>query len=314
MPSDSEEDEANRVVSMKGVGLTIAKGFCMGTADVVPGVSGGTMALVLGIYQRLLRAIRSVDLTLLQHLLKGQLVAGFWRADASFLLPLGIGIAGALLFFTRVVSLPQLIHTEPVIVYSIFLGLIVGSVVVLIRPLRPVAMAELGFLVAGIGTGLLIVNLVPVETPESAWFIFLAGSIAICAMILPGISGSFVLLLLKKYAYVFDAIGRFDFSVIVPFGCGAVVGIMAFSRFLVWLLWAHYRPTMLAIVGLLLASLWVIWPFQDRVYGMVRGKERLLSTTPLWPELDATTGLALGLTCAGCIVVFMLERLSRRNN
>ena len=292
----------------------MAKGFCMGGADVVPGVSGGTMALVLGIYQRLLRAVQAVDLVMVRHILRGQFAAGFWRIDPGLLLPLGAGIVCALLFFTRVVSLPQLIHTQPVIIYSIFFGLILGSIAVVTRPLRPFSPAELGFLVVGVGAGLVIVNLVPVETPDAPWFVFLAGAVAICAMILPGISGSFILLILKKYALVFDAIGRLDLSIIVPFGLGAVTGIVLFSRFLVWLLNVRYRTTLATIIGFLVASLWVIWPFQERVYGVVRGKERLLGTTPSLPEPSANLAIALLLTGLGYVVVITLDWLAHRDS
>ena len=193
----------------------------MGAADVVPGVSGGTMALILGIYQRLLEAIRAFDTTLLRLIAARRFRDAAEHADILFVIPLGAGILAAVLFFTRVISLPQMVREIPEQIYSLFFGLILGSIVVLLRGLAPMRWRDLTSLVVGTLLGLTIVNVVPVETPVDAWFIFLSGALAICAMILPGISGSFILLLLRKYEHVFEAIGNFDFAIIVPFALGA---------------------------------------------------------------------------------------------
>ena len=268
---------------MKARLLTVAQGFCIGAADVVPGVSGGTMAFILGIYERLLEAIRAFDWKLVGELTRGRIRDAVRHTDLWFLIALGIGIFSALMFFTRVVPLPKLIHTHPVPIYSLFFGLIIASVVVLARSLERLTALDLAWVAAGVGLGWAVVNLVPVETPEDTWFIVLSGAIAICAMILPGISGSFILLILKKYAYVFDAIGRLDAAVIVPFFVGAALGLMAFSRVLVWMLHHYHQRTLLTITGLLIGSLWVIWPFQNRTYEIIREKSRLVSSEPVWP-------------------------------
>ena len=290
----------------------VAKGFCMGSADVVPGVSGGTMAFILGIYQRLLEAIRAFDLRLLRLLAGGRVAAAVRHTDLPFLLLLGAGIAGAVLFFTRVVPLPTLIHTHPEPVYGLFFGLVLASVGVLLAELDGRRWADALPLLLGAALGLTVANLVPAQTPETAWFVFLAGAIAISAMILPGISGSFILLLMKKYAYVLDALGRLDFAVIIPFALGAAVGLMLFSRLLVWLLHHFYRFMLLAISGILVGSLWVIWPFQDRVYETVRGKARLIQSTPMLPaELDGGFAAALALALAGFVTVVAIHRLAR---
>ena len=296
---------------MKSSLAMLARGFCMGAADVVPGVSGGTMALILGIYERLLKAIRAFDTVLV-----GLLANGRWRdaarhVDLAFLIPLGLGILCALLFFTRVVSLPGLLRDHPEPVYALFFGLIVGSVVVLLRGLVPLGWRGGSSVAVGILLGFLVVTAVPFDTPEDAWFIFLAGGLAICAMILPGISGSFILLLLRKYEHVFHAIGHFDFSVIVPFALGAVTGLMLFSRALVWLLAHHHRTTLSTIVGLLIGSLWVVWPFQAQSFETIGGKQRLVYSTPVWPaELGADEILAVALAIAGIVAVLALEALS----
>ncbi len=297
---------------MRKAALTVAKGFCMGAADVVPGVSGGTMAFILGIYARLLEAIRSFDLALVRLLARGRLHGAARHVDLGFLVLLGAGILGAVVFFTRVVSLPGLIGSHPEAVYGLFFGLILASVVVLFAEIDDLGPRDGVALAAGIALGLAVANLVPTETPEAPWFVFLAGALAICAMVLPGVSGSFILLVLNKYAYVLDAIGRFDLAVILPFAAGAVVGLMLFTRLLVWLLHHYYRVALLTISGILVGSLWIIWPFQERVYETVRGKERLLSSTPRLPE--AVTGdaaLALALAVAGFLAVMAIHRYAR---
>ena len=292
-----------------------ARGLCMGAADVVPGVSGGTMALILGIYQRLLEAIRAFDMRLLRLIASRRLRAAADHVDILFLIPLGAGILGAILFFTRVVSLPQLLRDYPEQIYALFFGLIVGSIVVLVRGYGAMRASELASLAAGTLLGLLVVNAVPFETPVDTWFIFLAGALAICAMILPGISGSFILLLLRKYEYVFNAIGHFDFSVIVPFALGAATGLALFSRLLVWLLKHHYRLTLAAIVGMLIASLWVLWPFQARSYELVRGKQQLVHSSPVLPaDAGGAELLAACLCAAGIAAVLSLDAMARRRH
>lgn len=285
----------------------------MGAADVVPGVSGGTMALILGIYQRLLEAIRAFDMTLLRLLAARRFRDATNHVDILFLIPLGAGILGAILFFTRIVSLPRMVREDPEQIYALFFGLIVGSIVVLLRGLGVLRWRDTACLVAGAALGLTIVNLVPFETPVESWFIFLSGALAICAMILPGISGSFILLLLRKYEHVFNGIGHFDFTIIVPFALGAATGLMLFSRILAWLLRHYYRVTIATIIGMLIGSLWLLWPFQARSYDMIRGKQQLTYSTPIWPaELGADELLAMALFVAGVAIVFTIDKLAKR--
>lgn len=294
-------------------GLLTAKGFCMGAADVVPGVSGGTMALILGIYRQFIEAIRSFDYLWLRALLCGDWRTALTRPHFGFVVPLLVGIVAALLFFTRVIPLPYLIEHYPAPVYGFFFGLIGGSIMLLVRQFDH-AMSSWSALVVAALAGLWLFNRVPAETPETAWFVFISGALAICAMMLPGLSGSFILLMLKKYAYVFAAIGSFNLQVLIPFGLGILAGLIAFSRALSWLLRHFYPTTLAAIIGLLVASLWVIWPYQARVYAYVADKEKLITTTPVWPEV--WTGyelLALGLIGFGFVLVLALGRLAGRS-
>ena len=264
--------------------IIAGKGFCMGAADVVPGVSGGTMAFILGIYEKLINAISSFDLIWLQHVFKLEIKPALQRPHFGFLIPLVIGIICALLFFTRIIPLPTLLHTNPEPIYGLFFGLILGSIVVLLPETERFDSSTIFFLTIGTLAGWFIVNLVPMNTPDTAWFLFLSGMLAISAMLLPGISGSFILLILHKYETILNGIGHFNFMVLIPFGLGALTGLVVFSRFLGWLLARFYRATLSVIIGILIGSLWVIWPFQVRKYIEVHGKEKLISATPYFPD------------------------------
>ncbi|MEM1412617.1 MAG: DUF368 domain-containing protein [Pseudomonadota bacterium] len=293
---------------------TIGRGFAMGSADIIPGVSGGTMALILGIYERLLGAVRSFDRDWLSDLLRGRFGAALARNDLGFLIPLGLGIFVALMFFTRVVPLPTLIETQPELVYGLFFGLIAASVVVLLRETSALGLRQAAWVLLGAVVGFTVVNLVPVATPNALWFIFLCGFVAISAMLLPGISGSFILLILGKYAYIIDALGRFDLPVIVVFIAGMACGLLAFSRVVTWLLARFHEATMLTIIGVLMGSLWVIWPFQERRYATVRGEDKLVGVDPVWPAaFDGTVAGAFGLMLAGMVIVLVLHRLGSRS-
>jgi len=285
----------------------------MGAADVVPGVSGGTMAFILGIYPRLIAAIRAFDLKLLRLLGGRQLHAAVRHTDLALLLPLLLGIFAALMVFTRVIPLPQMLISSPEPIYSLFFGLILASVLVLWRGLDERSRSDPAWLALGLAIGLGAVNLVPFDTPRDVWFVFTSGALAICAMILPGISGSFILLILRKYSYVLDAVGRLDLSVLVPFGLGAICGLLLFSRVLNWLLTRHYRRTLLTIMGALCGSLWAIWPFQERAYEVIHGSRRLLRSRPVLPA-SVDTGLLTDLLLVGIgiALVWGLDRLARR--
>ena len=288
--------------------ILIAKGFCIGTADIVPGVSGGTMAFILGIYREFINAIKSFDLAALLALLRLDIREAVARPHFGFIIPLFLGILAALLFFTRIVQLPQLLLDYPEQIYGLFFGLIGGSILVLFRDLDGFAGREMILVIAGTVSGYIVFNMVPVQTPEAGWFIFVSGALAICAMMLPGISGSFVLLILNKYHYIFAAIGYFKLSVLLPFAGGALTGLVFFSRLLSYILKRYYRNTVVFITGLLLASLTVIWPFQERVHEGAGANPLLADTHPVFPlELSRPVLLSFALIIAGIIMVLAIN-------
>lgn len=272
--SKSDISESNsKVTSWKDSVLLYFKGFLMGSADIVPGVSGGTMALILGIYTRLINAIKSFDYHFFRQLVVLKITKAFRNVDWRFLGVLVAGMISAGLFFTKVVPLQVYMFTDPELVYGLFFGLIVGSIFILVRAVPKMRWIHFLMIVIGAAIGIWVVTLVPANTPESPFYIFLSGSIAICAMVLPGISGSYILLILRKYDFVLSNIGKLGTDntmegllALLPFVLGAVAGLVLFSRVLSWLLDRYKAKTLAVLIGFLIGSLYVIWPYQHRSY------------------------------------------------
>jgi len=275
----------------------ILKGFLMGSADIVPGVSGGTMALITGIYHRLIYAIKSVDTRAAKSLFTLRIARFFEYLHWKFLVLLLTGIVLAIIFFTRVVPLQIYMFTHPELVYGIFFGLILGSVFLLLAELDESRrnMKSLLPLLAGAAIGFWVVTLVPADTPETFLYVFISGAVAICAMILPGISGSYILLIFRKYDYVLSQLGAIGSPEtgqallnILPFVIGAATGLMLFTRLLSWLLDRYYAVTLLVLIGFLIGSLYVIWPYQDREFEtQVRSTEILPVDHPTVQKIAA---------------------------
>ena len=239
------------------------KGCAMGMADVVPGVSGGTIAFISGIYEELLDSIRSVNATALKLLLKFRL-AEFWRhINGRFLLPVLLGIAIAIFSLARLMT--YLLVNHPIAIWSFFFGLIVASALLVAKQIgRWDWRTVLAFVVGAVAAWWITVA-TPAETPNDWWFVMLSGAIAICAMILPGISGAFILLLLGKYQYIMHAVGEFNIPVIVVFVIGAVAGIISFSHLLSWLLKHWHDVTVAVLMGFMVGSLNKVWPWKETV-------------------------------------------------
>ncbi len=234
------------------------------------------MALIVGIYTRLINAIKSFDVAFFKRLLTFQFRAALQEVHWRFIVMLLSGIFGAVLFFTKVVPLQVYMFTNPELVFGLFFGLIVGSIFVLAKAIEGFNWVHGAMILVGTGIGFWVVSLVPADTPETPLFVFLSGSIAICAMILPGISGSYLLLILRKYDFVLTQISKLGTSetlngllTLSPFFIGAAVGLALFSRLLSWLLNRYYAQTLAVLIGFLIGSLYVIWPYQHRTYDEV---------------------------------------------
>jgi putative membrane protein len=282
----------------------------MGASDVVPGVSGGTMAFILGIYEELIEAIKSFDLKSLQLL--GSLKVGlfFDRVSWRFLLALGAGILTAIFSLARLLS--WLLQNRPVLIWSFFFGLVLASAITVSR--RVDWRASIFFWMLGGALGAyVLVGLVPVSTPNTPWLLFLSGSVAICAMILPGISGSFVLVLLGKYQYVLEAVNRRDLFVLALFSAGACVGIMAFSRLLGWLLRRCHNQMVAVLTGLMLGSLRKVWPWKETLKSLRDPHGQVIPVVQdnvLPAHWDGEVLGAITLMLAGFFVVLLLDHLA----
>lgn len=241
--------------------LLYCKGIAMGAADVVPGVSGGTIALVTGIYEELIEAITRFDVKALLILRREGPGAAFRHTKASFLFTVLAGIATAIFSFSHLIV--YLLNTRPVFAWSFFFGLISASLWILLRQITKWTITTIIAIAIGTVLSILIVMLPNVESTEiSLGFVFFCGTIAICAMILPGISGSFILVLLGTYSFILDALSNFNLPVIVVFVCGALFGIVLFSRIISWLFARCRAPTLALMSGFVIGALVRTWPFR----------------------------------------------------
>ncbi len=289
------------------------KGFCMGASDVVPGVSGGTMAFILGIYEELIDAIKSFDLKSLQFLVTLKFRPLLDRISWQFLLAVGIGILAAIFSLSKLLS--WLLQNRPVFIWSFFLGLILASVLSVSRRVEAWRVLTWLCLVGGTLGSYFLVGLVPVGTPNDYWFLFLCGAVAICAMILPGISGSYILVLLGKYQYVLDAVNHRDFLVLGLVAAGACVGITAFARILGWLLKNYHDLMVATLTGLMIGSLRKIWPWKETLESVVDSHGRmvpLVQSNILPGQWNGEVLAALSLMVAGLLAVLFLDRLGNR--
>ena len=292
----------------------ILRGMCMGTADVIPGVSGGTIALIMGIYDELVQTIAAIDQRVVGALLRGRIAEVIERLNATFLLPLLLGIGLAVVSLAKLITWLLPMYPQPV--WGFFTGLILASALFVMRQVEGWGGVHWGLTVIGTAVGYVITLLVPVETGTEGYKFVLAGMVAICAMILPGISGSFLLLVMGKYQQVFTAVHERDLTIIALFSLGAVVGLLGFSRLLKRLLARFYAETMAFLVGLMLGSLRKVWPFRNTLEEKIIGdKVRILRDECMWPqEFSGEVWLSFALMVAGAVLVLILEKLGRQSS
>ncbi|MDY6986578.1 MAG: DUF368 domain-containing protein [Thermodesulfobacteriota bacterium] len=301
----------SRRSSQEYVALTL-KGFCMGAADVVPGVSGGTMAFILGIYEELIRSIRALDLDLLRLLFSFRVKDAMNQAPWQFLAAVGTGVLMAIFTLARILS--WLLENRPVLIWSFFFGLIAASVFTVSRHFSRWTPSLLALIGCGATCTYFLVGLVPASTPDAPWFLFISGAIAICAMILPGISGAFILVLLGKYHYVLEAVNNRDMVPIFLVAGGAVVGLVTFVRFLGWLFNRHHDLTIAMLTGLMLGSLRKVWPWKETLESVTDTHGHVVVTLQgnVFPHWPAEIAIALCAGFLGFLVVFLLNLLGEK--
>lgn len=246
--------------SFKKYGLNYLKGMAMGAADIVPGVSGGSIALIAGIYQELLDSINSFNLDNLRLLKSFQIKEFYTRLNGNFLLSLVLGILTSIFALSRVIT--YLMEVHPIPLWSFFSGLILVSAFLILKETKQWNFVIVVSIAIGTAFAWWVTNLPPTTTPDAPWFTFVAGSIAICAMILPGISGSFVLLILGQYERILQAVLEKDLFTLVLFALGCVVGILSFSRVVAFLLRRFHAATIGLLSGFMLGSVNELWPWK----------------------------------------------------
>lgn len=297
---------------------TFGCGFLMGAADVVPGISGGTVALILGIYQRLVLAISRIDATAARLAISGRLHEAARHADLWFLISVAAGIG------TGIASLASLMRylliSQRTLTYAAFCGMILASALIVARRVDRWTPQRLGILLGAAVVALRIVTL-PVfdDPPDSLLYLFLCGVIGISAMILPGISGAFLLVILQRYFYVVDKVRdvlhlRLSTDVLLPlvvFAAGCLVGLLSFSRVLKWLLLRHAQSTVAALCGFMLGAMYCLWPFQrDTTPQELDFKRKVFENVS--PDLSSGEFAAVVLTVVTAFAaVLVLERVSR---
>lgn len=287
------------------------RGFAMGSADVVPGVSGGTIAFITGIYEELLESIRMVARPpFLRAVLGLRIKEALALINFPFLLTLLIGIGVAVV--TLAPGIEWMLENQPILLWSFFFGLIVASVWMVSQKIMRWTPLVWLMLVIGTVGAYWLVGLVPTQTPETWWFLVLSGALAICAMILPGISGSFILLLLSKYQFFVSAVNQRDIVSLALAGIGAVVGIVSFAQVLSWLFKRYHDLTVALLTGFMVGSLRKVWPWKITLDSIIdrHGAELPISQQNILPPLDGELLIALFCAVVGFVVVLLLERLA----
>lgn len=297
--------------SFKEYIIILLKGLAMGAADVVPGVSGGTIAFISGIYEELLESINAINFNTLK-VLKGKGFNAMWKSiNGNFLLSLILGIGISIISFAKLIR--WLLENKPILVWAFFFGLVVASVIFVAKQIKKWNFVTVLMLLIGTGVGYYITILPPIAGNYSSnWFLFIAGALAICAMILPGISGGFILLILGAYKPALDALHNWDFKSIFLLIAGAVVGLLTFSRLLKWLFDKYHTLTLAVLTGFILGSLNKIWPWKKIIASeMIEGKLKILQETSISPfsyEGNPEFGLAIILAIIGFLVIVILEK------
>ena len=299
--------------------LISLKGMAMGAADVVPGVSGGTIAFISGIYEELIGTLNNINFSLLKNL-KTEGIKSTWnKANGSFLLALLSGV------FVSVMSLAKgvewLLEHHPILLWSFFFGLVLASIVYVGKQIKLTSWDLRLVLAMAIGAviAFLITTINPSETSDTNLFLFFAGALAICAMILPGISGSFILVIIGAYSPVLEAINSRDLKTIFIFGAGAIVGLLSFSKLLKWLFEKYNRLTLAVITGFMIGSLNKIWPWKVALTFRTNSKGIKVplneqSISPFNVNGDPQLLQAIGLMIFGILLILLLEKISLKKN
>ena len=321
MTTTNEEYE-RKDRSLKEYGALVLKGMAMGASDVVPGVSGGTMAFILGIYQELIGSIKDVaNPDLIKALFSLNFKKIFEIINWQFLIAVAMGIGIAIVSLAGI--LEYLLENQPVFLWSFFFGLVLASIIMVQKQVNSWGPGPIIAVVLGTVGAYWLVGRVPAETPNTWWFLMLSGMIAICAMILPGISGSFILVLMGKYQTVLGAVNDRDIMTLLFIAIGAVIGLVTFAQILSYLFKNYNDLTVAVLIGLMIGSLRKIWPWKDDLDWvrdaageiLMRDGHPIVTKQANYLPSMAVEGsqeimFAIGLAVIGFVLIIVLERLS----
>ncbi len=294
------------------------KGMAMGAADVVPGVSGGTVAFITGIYEELIGSIRSISPHAVTILVKQGVAACWEHINGNFLLTLLLGIITSIFSLARIIT--YLLEAQPLLVWSFFFGLIAASSVHMAKQVKQWNLTMLAVFIIGLAFAFVVGELKPSEVEANPLIIFLSGSIAICAMILPGISGSFILVLLGMYAHILEGVKQLDMVILLSFAAGCVIGILTFAQILSWLFKRFHDLTLVLLTGFLVGSLNLVWPWKETLsyYTNSDGERLALEQNNVLPATfeatmatDSSTWMCIGLMVVGLLLVIFLEQIGK---
>ncbi len=289
------------------------KGIAMGAADVVPGVSGGTIAFISGIYEELITSINNINLGLIDSF-KISGFKGFWTAaNGNFLLALFTGIFISLFSLATLVS--WLLENEPVLLWSFFFGLVTASVFFVGKEITKWNLSTIIALLFGAIIAFYITTLPPNENIDSLPFMFLSGAFAVCAMILPGISGAFILVLLGSYKTILDAVHEKDFKIVITVAIGAIFGLLSFARLLKWMFNNYKNLTLALLTGFIIGSLNKIWPWKRVLETKVFGEKTIIidtNTSPFNYDGDPQILYAIIAALVGFSLIFILEKTASK--
>jgi putative membrane protein len=305
------------------------KGLAMGAADIVPGVSGGTIAFISGIYQELIDSINKVNLSVFKTLKREGVKAAWHQINGSFLLALLTGIGISVLTFSKVIT--HLLETQPILVWSFFFGLIIASITLIWKEISNLKLIDVLFLLIGITVSYYTTIARPVSSPDSYWYIFLSGFIAIIAMILPGISGAFILLLMGSYETVIGTVNQFRdgitsanseiltqaFLKLSLFAIGAIIGLKSFSKILHWMFANHKNTTLTLLIGFMIGSLNKVWPWKQVIETRINnhGKVVPFLEKSIFPQnFDGQSQIVMAIILAvlGFLVIFTMEKIASK--
>ena len=302
--------------TIKDYAIISLKGLGMGAADVVPGVSGGTIAFISGIYEELINSLKSFDLATVKLLFSDGLSVFWKKINGDFLAALFLGIAISILSLAKVIK--YLLAEHPILIWSFFFGLIIASSLMISKQINKWDIKAIIGLLFGTALAYYVTIATPAETSTELWFIFLSGMLAICAMILPGISGAFILLLLGKYEFIVNSLSEINIKVIVTFILGCGVGLISFSHLLGWLFKKFHNMTIAILTGFMIGSLNKVWPWKLTLTNRINSHGETIPVTQqsILPNDFVGESLilaAIGMAIVGFVLIYLLEKFSPEN-